>query len=297
MNADTETNVDVARVARREADRATARSSWSAPSIPARAPRSRRSPSRRAFPTSSTSPPPRRSPSRATSSCSATSRPRPMILGDAFANQKEIFAAAGSAPKTVVFMHVNDTFGTAMKERHRRGDAEVRHAVQDRRDDRLRSGGARSVGRSLQGQGDRRRRAAGGQPPQRRDPAHARNGQAALDADGDAQHGAGLVRGPVSQDARQALRRAAELRALVRSEQEAEQGARGRARQGVSRASTSTPTTSIRSRRCWSPPTPTSAPARPIRRRWPTPSARPTSPTTSASARASSSTPRARTTS
>jgi len=38
-----------------------------------------------------------------------------MILGDAFANQKEVFAAAGSAPKTAVFMHVNDTFGTAMK--------------------------------------------------------------------------------------------------------------------------------------------------------------------------------------
>src|SRR5690242_11883776 len=38
----------------------------------------------------------------------------PMILSDAFTNQKEIFEAAGSAPKTVVFMHVNDTFGTAM---------------------------------------------------------------------------------------------------------------------------------------------------------------------------------------
>ena len=37
-----------------------------------------------------------------------------MILGDAFANQKEIFASVGSAPKTAVFMHVNDTFGTAM---------------------------------------------------------------------------------------------------------------------------------------------------------------------------------------
>jgi len=36
------------------------------------------------------------------------------ILGDAFANQKEIFEAAGSAPKSVVFMHVNDTFGTSM---------------------------------------------------------------------------------------------------------------------------------------------------------------------------------------
>jgi branched-chain amino acid transport system substrate-binding protein len=39
----------------------------------------------------------------------------PMILGGAFANQKEVFALTGAAPKTVVFMHVNDTFGTAMK--------------------------------------------------------------------------------------------------------------------------------------------------------------------------------------
>ena len=39
----------------------------------------------------------------------------PMILGDAFANQKEIFAATGKEPKTVVFLHVNDTFGTAMQ--------------------------------------------------------------------------------------------------------------------------------------------------------------------------------------
>lgn len=37
------------------------------------------------------------------------------ILADAFANQKEIFAAAGSAPKSVAFLHVNDTFGMAMK--------------------------------------------------------------------------------------------------------------------------------------------------------------------------------------
>jgi len=38
-----------------------------------------------------------------------------MILGGAFANQKEVFAIAGAAPKSVVFMHVNDTFGTAMQ--------------------------------------------------------------------------------------------------------------------------------------------------------------------------------------
>jgi branched-chain amino acid transport system substrate-binding protein len=38
----------------------------------------------------------------------------PMVLADAFVNQKEIFAAVGMSPKTVVYMHVNDTFGTAM---------------------------------------------------------------------------------------------------------------------------------------------------------------------------------------
>jgi branched-chain amino acid transport system substrate-binding protein len=38
-----------------------------------------------------------------------------MILRDAFIDQKQIFAEVGAAPKTVVFMHVNDTFGTAMK--------------------------------------------------------------------------------------------------------------------------------------------------------------------------------------
>ena len=39
----------------------------------------------------------------------------PMLLNDAFTNQKEIFAASGKEPKTVVFMHCNDTFGTAMQ--------------------------------------------------------------------------------------------------------------------------------------------------------------------------------------
>src|SRR3954468_21158169 len=38
-----------------------------------------------------------------------------MILSDAFENQKEVFAATGLEPKSVVFLHVNDTFGTAMK--------------------------------------------------------------------------------------------------------------------------------------------------------------------------------------
>src|SRR5499427_9790960 len=37
-----------------------------------------------------------------------------MILSSAFENQLELFNVIGAAPKSVVFMHVNDTFGTAM---------------------------------------------------------------------------------------------------------------------------------------------------------------------------------------
>ena len=39
----------------------------------------------------------------------------PKILGDAFTNQKELFAATGATPKTAVLLHVNDTFGKAMQ--------------------------------------------------------------------------------------------------------------------------------------------------------------------------------------
>ena len=38
----------------------------------------------------------------------------PMILTDAFNNQKEVFQASGTTPKSVVLLHVNDTFGVAM---------------------------------------------------------------------------------------------------------------------------------------------------------------------------------------
>jgi branched-chain amino acid transport system substrate-binding protein len=37
-----------------------------------------------------------------------------MLTRDGFLDQKEVFEIAGKAPKTVVFMRVNDTFGTAM---------------------------------------------------------------------------------------------------------------------------------------------------------------------------------------
>ena len=39
----------------------------------------------------------------------------PMILGDAFANQLEIFKMVGKEPKTAVMLHTNDTFGMAMQ--------------------------------------------------------------------------------------------------------------------------------------------------------------------------------------
>ena len=38
-----------------------------------------------------------------------------MILADAFVNQKEIFESTGTAPKSAAFLHVNDTFGTSMQ--------------------------------------------------------------------------------------------------------------------------------------------------------------------------------------
>ncbi|MEJ2120632.1 MAG: ABC transporter substrate-binding protein [Alphaproteobacteria bacterium] len=39
----------------------------------------------------------------------------PMIVRDAFENQKALFAMTGKTPKTVVLMHVSDTFGNSVK--------------------------------------------------------------------------------------------------------------------------------------------------------------------------------------
>ncbi len=40
----------------------------------------------------------------------------PMLLSDELSSQKDIFALAGVSPKTAVFMHVNDLFGTQMSQ-------------------------------------------------------------------------------------------------------------------------------------------------------------------------------------
>jgi branched-chain amino acid transport system substrate-binding protein len=81
----------------------------------------------------------------------------PMILTDAFINQKEVFETAGVAPKSVVLLHVNDTFGMAMLQGI---DAmmpkfNMPYTIVDK------IAGTRLVGGNLQGQGNRRRGAAG----------------------------------------------------------------------------------------------------------------------------------------
>ncbi len=38
----------------------------------------------------------------------------PMIVGDAFKNQKKLFGMTGATPKRVALLHVNDTFGTSL---------------------------------------------------------------------------------------------------------------------------------------------------------------------------------------
>ena len=115
----------------------------------------------------------------------------PMILGDAFANQLEIFSLTGNGAQDR---------GVHARERHlRRRHAEGLHrrdvevsadTLQGGGHHRLRPGGARPLGRGGEGQGERRRGARHGEPPERRHPHHARAGEAALEPDGGAQHGA-----------------------------------------------------------------------------------------------------------
>ena len=57
----------------------------------------------------------------------------------------------GNAPKTVAFLHVNDTFGTAMGKAIGGRPAEIQHALHDRADHRLRSDRARPFGRRSPG--------------------------------------------------------------------------------------------------------------------------------------------------
>ncbi len=80
------------------------------------------------------------------------------LVRNGLALMRDLFQATATAPRTCVFMHVNDTFGQANRQRHRRhpADAEL-PAVQGRRDDLLRPGGEGPVGRGGEGEGDQRR--------------------------------------------------------------------------------------------------------------------------------------------
>ena len=116
----------------------------------------------------------------------------PQIISRGLALFTDIFAATGKTPKTAVLMHINDTFGQANKAAIDAHLPDHEHAVQDRGIDRLRSGRQGSFGRGGQGQGDQRRHPDDGDAPERRDHPGARNGQAALGADG--HHQPGLAR-------------------------------------------------------------------------------------------------------
>ena len=116
-----------------------------------------------------------------------------MILSDAFANQKEVFALAGAAPKTVVFMHVNDTYGTAMAKGI--GSVmpkfEMPYTIAEEiaydpaaRDLSVEVAKAKAANADALLMVSR---------SQRRHAADPRAGEAALDAAGDHEHGAGLV--------------------------------------------------------------------------------------------------------
>ena len=66
----------------------------------------------------------------------------------------------GASPKSAVFLHVNDTFGTAMAKGIGAVSRQVRPALQDRRRDRLRPGHEGSLGRGREGEGGQCRPAA-----------------------------------------------------------------------------------------------------------------------------------------
>ena len=220
----------------------------------------------------------------------------PMILGDAFANQLEIFSITGKAPKTAVFMHVNDTFGAAMQKGFTGVMSKFPQIPYKVVDTIAYDPAARDLSVEVA-----KAKASGAEAlvlvsrlndailltrelvKQRWSPMSG------------AQHGPGLVRGPVPEDARQARRRAAQLRSLVRPEQDADASSSRPRTARRSRRSTSTRTTSTPSRRCWSRRTRSSAQGPLIPRRSPTRSAPRTSRTMSAPVPASSSTPRART--
>ena len=147
-----------------------------------------------------------------------------MILRDAFLNQKEIFQITGSAPKTAVMLHVNDTYGTSIQ----KGMAAMFPKFDMPYQNSRRKSPMTPV-RAIYRSKSQRPKATGAEAliavsrlndailltrelvKQRWNP------MAVLS------HRSGMVRGSVSQDPRQAFGWSDQPGALVRSEQEAQQ--------------------------------------------------------------------------
>ena len=140
----------------------------------------------------------------------------------------------GVAPKTVVYMHINDTFGAAM--------AKGIGAVMSKFDmpykivDRIAyDPQARDLSVEVA-------KAKASNPDalmvtsrlNDSNPDHAGADQDALDAAGDHEHGTGLDRGPISQDAGKILRRSDGFQSVAGPTQEVDPGARSSDREGLS---------------------------------------------------------------
>ena len=215
----------------------------------------------------------------------------------------DLFRATNVAPRTAVFMHVNDTFGQAMT-KGISGAAAAADALPFKIVDTISYDPAAKdlTVEVSKAKAAERRLPAAGLPPERRDRPAPRDGEAALEPDGHRQPGlARPVRGAVHQGARQ-VRRVLHLATRVWFNPKTDDDARSSRRRSTSRipkdelvfhginvgytfeAILIAADAFKRARHA------------PIRRRWPTRSARPTSrrPIACRSAGRSSSTPRAR---
>ena len=220
----------------------------------------------------------------------------PMILNDAFANQEEIFAIAGAAPKTAVYMHVNDTFGTAMSKgigaimpKYKMPYTIVEEITYDpvARDLSVEVAKAKASNADIMLVTSRLNDAiliTRELVKQRWTPQGILSMGPGWYEDQYLKILGKLSDGPMG------------LNPWQDPNKRLTPSTRSRIGKGLSGRQSATPTTSSRSRHCWSQPTHTSEPARPIQTRWPTLSAQQILPTTSALAPASSSTRRVKTT-
>ncbi len=107
-----------------------------------------------------------------------------MLVTNGLALMKDLFAATGTTPKTAVFLHANDTFGMANRQALDTLFPTLNMPFTLVDFDLLRPQGAGSGGRGGEGQGDRRRTRHRHHAGQRRHHAGARDGQAAVGAQG-----------------------------------------------------------------------------------------------------------------